>query len=36
LARVCEEYENMMNKTLVENMLDASRKFSSKYQDEKR
>jgi hypothetical protein len=29
LARVCEESENMMNKTLVEDRLDGSSNFSS-------
>jgi hypothetical protein len=29
LLRVCEEYENMMNKTLVEDRLDGSSNFSS-------
>jgi hypothetical protein len=29
LARVCEEYKNMMNITLVEDRLDGSTNFSS-------
>jgi hypothetical protein len=29
LVRVCEESENMMNKTLVEDRLDGSNNFSS-------
>jgi hypothetical protein len=29
LARVCEESENMVNKTLVEDRLDGSSNFSS-------